>query len=94
VVCFDIDSLNELAAPPWAENIAKFDCEALGQAVARLWQNPERCQVMGEQARRRAWDYRWDAIARQQEDFYLEITSSTLSRETTQNSRLLPVGVS
>ncbi|HXC01281.1 MAG TPA: glycosyltransferase family 4 protein [Opitutaceae bacterium] len=93
VVCFDIDSLNELAAPPWAENIEKFDCEALGLAVARLWQNPEHCQAMGEQARRRAQDYRWDAIARQQEDFYLEITSSTPGHETTQNSRLLPVGI-
>jgi glycosyltransferase involved in cell wall biosynthesis len=94
VVCFDIDHLNELAAPPWAENIAKFDCEALGQAVMRLWQNPERCQAMGEQARRRAWGYRWDVIARQQEDFYLEITAATSNRETTQNSRLLPLGVS
>ena len=94
VVCFDIDHLNELAAPPWAENIAKFDCEALGQAVMRLWQNPERCQTMGEQARRRAWGYRWDVIARQQEDFYLEITAATSNRETTQNSRLLPLGVS
>jgi glycosyltransferase involved in cell wall biosynthesis len=93
VVCFDIDSLNELAAPPWGENIAKFDSEALGQAVARLWQNPARCQAMGEQARRRAWDYRWDAIARQQEDFFLEITSSLANRETTQNSRLLSVGI-
>ena len=94
VVCFDIDHLNELATPPWAENIAKFYWDALGQAIARLWLNPEHCQAMGEQARRRAWDYRWDAIARQQEDFYLEITSSTSSRETTQNSRLLPVGIS
>jgi glycosyltransferase involved in cell wall biosynthesis len=94
VVCFDIDHLNELAAPPWAENIAKFDCEALGRAVVRLWQNPERCLAMGEQARRRAWDYRWDVIARQQEDFYLEIASSTSDRETAQNSRLLSLGVS
>jgi glycosyltransferase involved in cell wall biosynthesis len=93
VVCFDIDHLNELAAPPWAENIAKFDSEALGVAVTRLWLNPERCQAMGEQARQRAWDYRWDAIARQQEDFYLEIIAST-RRETTQNRRLLPVGIS
>jgi phosphatidylinositol alpha-mannosyltransferase len=94
VVCFDIDHLNELAAPPWAENIAKFDSEALGHAVARLWLNPDRCQAMGEQARRRANDYRWDEIARQQEDFYLEIASSTTSCETTENRRLLPLGVS
>jgi len=64
------------------------------EAVARLWLNPDRCQAMGEQARRRANDYRWDEIARQQEDFYLEIASSTTSCETTENRRLLPLGVS
>jgi phosphatidylinositol alpha-mannosyltransferase len=94
VVCFDIDHLNELAAPPWAENIKKFDCEALGRAIARLWQNPEHCQAMGAAARRRAEEFRWDAISRQQEEFYLEITASSSNRETTQNSRLLPLGVS
>ncbi len=95
VVCFDIDHLNELARPTLGrEYFAKFDCEALGRAIARLWVNPEQCQAMGEQARRRAWGYRWDAIAREQEDFYLEISSSTSIRETTQNSRLLPVGIS
>lgn len=91
-VCFDIDHLNELAAPPWAEQIAKLDAEALGRAVARLWLSPERCQAMGEEARRRAKEYRWDVIARQQEDFYLEIISS--SRETAKNRSLLPVGLS
>ncbi|MGA3006627.1 MAG: glycosyltransferase family 4 protein [Opitutaceae bacterium] len=94
VVCFNIDHLNELAAPPWAENVAKFDSEALGRAVTRLWHDPERCQAMGEGARRRAGDFRWDEIARQQEDFYLEILASTTTRETAENRRLLPLGVS
>ncbi len=92
VVCFDIAHLNELAAPPWAENVVKFDSEEFGRAVARLWLSPGRCQTMGEEARRRAQEYRWDVIARQQEDFYLEIITS--SRETAKNRRLLSVGLS
>jgi len=91
VVCFNIDHLNELAAPPWAEHIAKFDSEAFGRAVARLWLSPGRCQTMGEEARRRAQEYRWDVIARQQEEFYFEIISR---RETAENRSLLSVGLS
>jgi len=94
VVCFDIDHLNELAVPPWAEIVAKFDSEAFGHAISRLWSNPDRCQEMGIQACLRACDLRWDAIARQQENFYREITSSASTRETTQNRRLLPLGIS
>ncbi|HZP61005.1 MAG TPA: glycosyltransferase family 4 protein [Opitutaceae bacterium] len=91
IVCFDIDHLNELAAPPWAEPITKFDSEAFGRTVARLWLSPEQCQRMGEEARRQAQAYRWDVIAQQQEDFYCEILSS---HETTKNRRLLSVGLS
>jgi glycosyltransferase involved in cell wall biosynthesis len=76
IVCFDIDHLNELATPPWAIRIQKFDTEALGRAVAELWADPERCLAMGADGQRRAQDYRWDNIARQEEEFYLEVLSS------------------
>jgi phosphatidylinositol alpha-mannosyltransferase len=72
VVCFNIDHLNELAAPPWAEHVAPFDWEALGRAIAGLWANPGRCGEMGTMARQRARHHHWDSIARQQEEFYLE----------------------
>jgi glycosyltransferase involved in cell wall biosynthesis len=77
VVCFDIEHLNELAMPPWAVRIPKFDTEALARAVVDLWSNPERCLAMGATGQRRARDYSWDNIARQEEEFYLEVIASS-----------------
>ncbi len=92
VVLFDIEHLNELVAPTCSEKVAPFDAMAFGQAVANLWGNPEHCARLGAEARRLASDYRWDSIARQQEDFYLEIVSSS-PRETSTNRSLLSLGV-
>jgi glycosyltransferase involved in cell wall biosynthesis len=72
VICFNIEHLNELAAPPWAEHVTPFDWEALGWAVAGLWANPGRCEEMGTAARQQARNHHWDSVARQQEEFYLE----------------------
>jgi glycogen synthase len=72
VVCFNIEHLNELATPPWAEHVAPFDWEAFGRVVAELWENPRRCGEMGTAARLQARQHHWDSIAQQQEDFYLE----------------------
>jgi glycosyltransferase involved in cell wall biosynthesis len=79
VVCFDIDHMNELAAPPWAIHVAKFDSQAFGEAVAKLWRDPSLCLKMGETAQLQARQYHWDEIARQQENFYLEIINSPKS---------------
>jgi glycosyltransferase involved in cell wall biosynthesis len=82
VVCFDIEHLNEVAMAPWASPVPKLDASALGGAVVALWNAPERCREMGQQARERARQYRWDEIARQQEEFYLEIAHAHEFRKT------------
>jgi glycosyltransferase involved in cell wall biosynthesis len=83
VVCFDIDHLNELAMPPWAVQVPKFDPYAFAGAIVELWNDPDRCQAMGSHARQRATEYRWDDIARRQEEFFLEIATSGSLCETT-----------
>lgn len=76
VVCFDIPHLNEIAMPPWADYAPRFDPVGLGHAVSNLWIRPERCVEMGALARAHAQTFHWDQIARQQENFYLEIYES------------------
>jgi glycosyltransferase involved in cell wall biosynthesis len=80
LVCFDIPHLNELARAPWAELITRSgdnptDAAALGQAVLALWGQPEHARAMGARGHAQAQAYRWDAIARQQEEFYREALS-------------------
>lgn len=76
VVCFDIPHLNEIAVPPWAEYAPMFDAVGLGHTVSKLWIQPDLCIRMGALAQAHAQTFHWDQIARQQEDFYLEIYES------------------
>ena len=75
VVCFGIDHLSELLTSGWAELIKPFDTEALGRAIVDLWNDTNKTSILGARAQERARDYRWDSIARQQEEFYLETAS-------------------
>src|SRR5690606_28934126 len=79
VVCFDIPHLNEYAAAPWAEQVPAFDADAFGHALVAWWRDPQRCEAAGDCARRRGRAHRWDEIARQQEEFYLEVLASRSS---------------
>jgi len=73
VVAFDIDHLNELVRPPWGVLAPPFDADRLGRAIADLWESPRACREAGEAARQEADRYRWDRLAREQEQFYAEI---------------------
>jgi glycosyltransferase involved in cell wall biosynthesis len=77
VICFDIDHMNELAAPPWAVHVPKFDSNAFGEAVVKLWSDEPLCQHMGRQAQEQARTYHWDEIAQQQEAFYFEVLNAS-----------------
>lgn len=73
VVAYDIDHLNELLQPAWSSCVALGNKKALTQAVADLWQQPERCQQFGRKAYVAAKQYLWDEIAKKQLQFYLEV---------------------
>jgi glycosyltransferase involved in cell wall biosynthesis len=77
LICFDIEHLNEVAAPPWARRVSPLDVAALADAAIELWRNPDRCGAMGSAGQRQARSYHWNAIARQQEEFYLEAAACT-----------------
>jgi len=73
VVAFDIDHLNELLRPHWAELIKQYNPEQLGQTICRLWEDIDRCQKLGREGLKQAANYSWDILAEQQEQFYQDI---------------------
>lgn len=73
VVAYDIDHLNELLQSRWASCVELGNKQALANAVAELWQNPEMCRTYGENAYSAAQQYCWDEIAKKQHQLYLEV---------------------
>jgi glycosyltransferase involved in cell wall biosynthesis len=73
VVAFDIDHLNELLRPEWGILAGDPDASRLAAAVAKLWQDPAARVALGTRGREAAQAHRWDAIARRQQEIYLEI---------------------
>lgn len=74
VVAFDIDHLNELLQPAWAELIKHRNPGQFGDAVCRLWKNIKQCKNLGSKGRIQAKTYSWDSLATKQESFYYQIT--------------------
>ena len=60
----------------WAVLVEPFDAEALGRAVVEMWRNPARCREMGVLAHQEAKRYRWDGLARAQDEFYQEVIAT------------------
>jgi glycosyltransferase involved in cell wall biosynthesis len=73
VVAYDIDHLNEVLLPAWSNLVRLGDVHALSNAVNQYWQSPAYCQSCGDLAYQAAQDYRWDKLAQQQQEIYLNI---------------------
>jgi len=72
VLAFNIPNLDEIVRPPWGALAPAFEAGQLGKLACELWAQPEHCAEMGRQAREFANSFRWDALAKEQEAFYLE----------------------
>lgn len=71
-VIFDAAPMNEVAAPN-SPRAKPFDPASLACAIDQLHQRPdEEIAAMGEAARQWSKRYNWDAIASEQEAFYLQ----------------------
>lgn len=73
VIAYDIDHLNELLQPAWSSCVGLGNVSAFAQAVAALWQNPQQCLNLGRAGHEAAKQYRWDAIARKQNEIYMHV---------------------
>jgi glycosyltransferase involved in cell wall biosynthesis len=73
VVAYDIDHLNELLQPAWSSVVGLGSIKDLASAVAELWQNPQKCLALGEAGYVSAKQYRWDEIARKQNEIYKHV---------------------
>lgn len=71
VVAFDIPAMRELVAPSRGILVPPFDVAAFASALGTLASDPDRAEQMGEEARRYAAGYSWDAAAVAQEKAYL-----------------------
>ena len=71
-VIFDAAPMNEVAAPN-SPKARAFDPASLASAIDQLHQRPDaEIAMLGAQARQWARRYNWDAIASEQEAFYLQ----------------------
>src|SRR5207247_761840 len=75
VLASDIDHLSELVGPGWGERVARGDVAALAARAAHLWREPAYARTLGAEGRRRAQDYRWEAIARRQLAIYEDVVA-------------------
>ncbi len=77
VIAYEIDHLNELLKSAWSSAVKLSDVPAFAAAVADLWQTPEKCLVMGNAGAIEAKKYVWDALAREQEEIYLNVVKKS-----------------
>jgi glycogen synthase len=80
LVTFDVGPLREVAGGGGALLVSPFDVAAFAEAAMRCVTEPglfERCRQAG-----RAWAnrYRWDALAKQQEQIYQAAVDRTVPR--------------
>lgn len=71
VVAFDLPALRELVTPDCGTLVPCFDVDDFAKALGEILDDPERAARMGQDARRRAEAYSWDAAASAQERAYL-----------------------
>lgn len=72
VVLFDQEPMNEVAGPG-CEFVPPFDVQAYSEAIARLSECDEAAmRDRGRRNRNRARRFRWDDIATEQENFYMQ----------------------
>ncbi len=73
VVAFDIDHLNEVVTGQRGILIKPGDVASFAGAAQSLWNQAQLCHRLGRQAYAFACEHRWDAIAGQHEEIYLEL---------------------
>lgn len=73
VVIFDIDHLNEVVQEPWGLVSNNNDSHDFAAKVKRLWDEPGLCESLGSAGFQQANNFRWDHIAKLQEQAYQEI---------------------
>jgi phosphatidyl-myo-inositol alpha-mannosyltransferase len=76
VIYWDLPPMNEIADKAGCIAVLAFDVTAYAAAMRELSEaTDEEIAARGRACRARVHNYRWDAIAREQEDFYLERSS-------------------
>lgn len=82
VVLFDVAPMNEVAAPQHCELVPAFDIDIYADRVAKLSRlNHDALRERGAGCRQWAERFRWDEVARAQEQFYTDVLTRSTRRE-------------
>jgi glycogen synthase len=76
VVAFDLPGVQEIEAGAAIRRVPPYDIRALRDALADWWTNPEAAAVAGSRGPEIVRRYRWECLARQQEEVYRTVVEA------------------